>query len=449
MGTLPIPDTNYRKGTVTSVDGVVTLTGGTWSGVPAASADNMLTLEIPNVSGIGTQHYLVASKDSNTQLTLIDQTDNADRSGVNYTVSWAGTYYGIPPLNCPLCCTYRGRLVFAGPGAVWYMSRILDAGDWEYGYDPNDPSRAIGGTSTQLTGGVPDQITALIPHSDQYLIFGCAESLWMLTCDAGWCGQITALSREVGVLGPNAWCSLPDGSTVFVSRDGLYKVHPGQSTYPEQISRELLPAELLNKDWTSNSISLMFDIKAQGFHLSVTPDAGTTGTHYFIDTTTGTFWPVTVPDTMQPTAMAVYSTGATAASKVVLGGFDGYVRNFDEDATDDDGTSFTSMVTYGPIRIAGPWRKGMVQMIAADLDEEGEGASWGIYSGKTPQAAVKAAVAGATAENAPWNGYWDAGYNDRSYPRASDGAVVFMVSGTNGWAIEGIRMSLTDWGPLR
>jgi hypothetical protein len=70
MTTLPIAATNYRKGTVTIVNGVATLTDGSWSTVPAATAENRLTLTIPNTSGIGEQQYLVAKKDSNTQVTL-------------------------------------------------------------------------------------------------------------------------------------------------------------------------------------------------------------------------------------------------------------------------------------------------------------------------------------------------------------------------------------------
>jgi hypothetical protein len=152
---------------------------------------------------------------------------------------------------------------------------------------------------------------------------------------------------------------------------------------------------------------------------------------------------------MQPAAMVIYAPDASDVSQVVLGCFDGYVRNYDNDLTDDDGTDFTSVVTYGPIRIAGPWKKGMVKMIAADLDSNGEGADWGIYSAKTAQAAVEAAVDGDIAENATWHGSWEAGYNDRAYPRAADGAIVITVSGNDGWAIEGLRIAVSDWGQLR
>jgi len=444
-GTFPIPAANYRIGTVTSVNGVVTLTGGSWSGVPATTAENMLTLTIPNASGIGTQQYLVASKGGNTQLTLVDQTDDADCSGVNYTLSWASDFYGLPPLGCPLCCNYRGSLLLAGPGAVWYKSRILDPNDWDYGYDPNDASRAIGGTAT-TTGGIPDPILALITHSDQYMLFGSERSMWKLTTDPAYGGQITALSREVGVLGPNAWCNLPDGSSVVLSRDGVYQVPPGAESKPEAISRPLLPVELLDVDWVNNAISMEYDPRDRGIHLNIVPSAGTAGTHYFLDLVGLGFWPVSMPAGQQPTATIRYAPNSTIPGYVVLGGYDGYLRKYSTSATTDDGTAIASFVLYGPFRVGGPGYVGEILQLAADLDPNGQGVSWKIYQGETAQAAVAAAVAGG---DAPWSGSWAAGGNHRDFPRASGPALVILISGTYGWAIEGLRLEGRRGGPIR
>ena len=286
MGSFPIPAAHYNVGLVTIAAGVVTLTGGSWAAVPQASSDSMLTLTIPNVSGIGTSQYLVAVGTlGTTTLTLDDTTTDADRTNVSYTLSWTSLYYGIPPLNCPLCCTYRGRLVLAGqPGPIWYMSRVLDPNDWDYGYDPNDASRAVAGNAT-TAGGIPDNLTALIPHSDDYLIFGCERSMWLLTADPAYGGTITALSREIGVLGPNAWCRLPDSSLVVLSRDGLYQVAPGGQSYPQPLSRPTLPQELLQVDRLNNTVTLCYDTEARGIHISVTPLAATVTTI----ASTGTF----------------------------------------------------------------------------------------------------------------------------------------------------------------
>jgi hypothetical protein len=58
---------------------------------------------------------------------------------------------------------------------------------------------------------------------------------------------------------------------VFLSRDGLYMVQPGGGSYPQPISRPVLPQELLNVDYTKNNVSLAYDTQAMGIHLSISP----------------------------------------------------------------------------------------------------------------------------------------------------------------------------------
>jgi hypothetical protein len=443
MGSVPIPPSQYTTGTVTIASGTVTLATGTW---PANAAGAILT--ISSASGIGTQDYLVSVRTSDSVIHLVDATADADMpAGTTYVLSWTSSYYGIPPLGCPLCCTYRGRLVLAGPGAVWYMSRVLNPNDWDYGYDP-------AGTSTS-TGGIPEPILALMPHSDDYLIFGCERSLWLLTGDPAYGGQITALSRDIGVLGPGAWCNLPDGSIVLLSRDGLYQIPAGAQGHPQPISRPKLPAELLDVDWVGNTISMSYDVQARGIHVSVTPIAGTAGLHYFIDMTAGGFWPVVFgANGHQPTAMVRYATDSTVPAQVILGSFDGYLRDYSATATadvnaNDTTTAIASLVCYGPFRIGGPGYIGEILQIAADLDPNGQGVAWGVFQGDTAQAAVQAAVTAAIASGATWKGTWSAGANHVQYPRASGAALVIMVSGTYGWAIEGVRIEGRQKGPIR
>jgi hypothetical protein len=460
MGSFPVAWRFYYGGTVTAVNGVVTLNGdATWEDVPEPSTTCQVTLELRDpITGIGYASYPVASIDSDTQLTLNNQTSDSDCAGVWYMLSWTDTTQpqldGLPPLNCNLCCTYRGRLVLAGPGSVWYMSRIGNVNDWDYGADPSDPARAVGGTAT-TTGGVPHPITALMPHSDDYLIFGCERSLWLLNGDPAYGGSITALSREIGCIGPNAWCTMPDGSMMVMSRDGLYQVPPGAQGVPQSFSRSKLPAELLDIDATANYISMSYDAVARGIHLSVTPVAGTVGLHYFIDTAIGGFWPVTVPNVMQPTRMLSYAPDAAAAADVIFGSIDGYARKFSNTATDDDGTGFVSFVTYGPLRIAGPGYFGQLLQIVADLDANGLGVNWGIFQGDTAQDAVAAAVPAGDPTDATWTGVWAAGGNHRCYPRAYGAAHVIMIGSVVDptavsvpWAIEGLRIEPRKMGAI-
>jgi hypothetical protein len=448
-GSMPLPNYNYSTGTVTSTNGIVVLTGGTWAGVPAPTAANMLTLTIPNVSGIGTQQYLVASLTDDTDLVLVDQTTDANCSGQPYILSWMSPTPGLPPLNCPLCCAYNGRIVWAGwPAGVWYMSRQGFPQDYDYGYDPGDPTRAVGGEDANVFQ-IPEPLTALMPHSDQYLIFACDSSLWILNGDPGYGGKIVNLSREVGVMGPNAWCTLPDGSMIILSRDGIYQIPYGGGSAPVSLSRPQLPVELLNVDYLNNAVNLVYDLQARGVHIFITPTAGTAGQHWFFDLVLGRFWPVVMPNGMQPTAAIDYTPGASTATQVVLGGYDGYLRYFDPTATTDDGTDLVSVVVYGPFRFGGPGYVGEILQIAADLDPNGQGVDWGIFTGETSQEAVQAAVTAAVASGAPWNGSFAAGANHRDYPQAPGPAHTIMLSGSYQWAIEGLRIEPRKRGPIR
>ena len=444
-GTLPIPATHYQTGSITSVLGVVNLSGGTFPTFTAKQLINGVTLKIPNASGIGTSSYLVASQQSTSQITLTDTTTDANCTNSSYVLEWTGTYYGVPPLGCTLCCTYRGRLVLAGPGSIWYMSRVLQPTDWDYGYDPNDASRAVGGTATS-TGGIPEPIVALMPHSDDYLIFGCERSLWVLTGDAAYGGTITALSRDIGVIGPTAWCNLPDSTILFLSRDGLYQIPAGANAYPIPISRPTLPDELLNVDSTNNIISMSYDVVARGVHLSITPTSGAAGTHYFIDVTIQSFWPVVYGSTTcQPTAMVRYAANQTQAAQVVLGGYDGYVRQYATSATNDDGSPFTSIVAYGPYRFGGAGYDGQIVHMQADLSNESGVVTWSLYQAMDPENCLENAIAGSPY----WTGTWDAGYNSRTYPNAKGAVFTIMLSGVAPWTVEGMRLMTKRKGALR
>jgi len=206
---------------------------------------------------------------------------------------------------------------------------------------------------------------------------------------------------------------------------------------------------LLDVDFIANTVSLVYDVWARGVHVFITPTAGTAGTHYFFDVTTGGYWPVTLPTTMQPTASVVYAADSSVPAKAVFGCYDGYSRHFSVDAISDDGTAIASLVCYGPLRVAGPGYIGEILQIAADLDSNGQAVSWGIFGGATAQAAVQAAVTAGIATGAPWTGTWAAGANHRQFPRASEAGLVLMVSGTYGWAIEGVRIETRRKGPIR
>ena len=356
------------------------------------------------------------------------------------TVSTIKETYGIIPMGCPLCCVYRGRLVLAGPSHVWYMSRQGDYTDWDYGANPADPQRAVAGQVDDVSE-IGDPIYALIPHGDDYLVFGCENTLWVLLGDAASGGQVNNLSREVGVVGPLAWCFLPDSSIMFLSRDGLYVLGPGATQYPQSFSRERLPQSLVDVDGVNNIVTMMFDSPFRGVHLYITPVNGTTGQHWWIDWMNKGFWPVSLPTTLQPTAVCKY--GRTGSPRqVLLGCGDGYIRDYSAAATTDDGTTINSQIDFGPIRFGPPGYEGVITNLSANLAENSGSVNWAINTGRT---AEQAATSGLTVAL----GSWAAAYNRIYYARVRGVAMVLSLTSAAQWGMESLILEARAGGRIR
>jgi hypothetical protein len=269
------------------------------------------------------------------------------------------------PTGCTCCCIYRDRLVLAGPAHLWYMSRQGYPGDWMYGADPGDAGRAVSATNS-FSGSPGKPITALIPHGNDCMIFGSADELWILRGDPTYGGTLTALDNTVGVLGPNAWCSVPGFGAVFLAADGLYIIPNTCSGIPQPLTWIDLPEELRNVDPTASAISLEYDPDHHGVSVSITPLSTGVGQHWWIhypalippvpgvQVERQSFWPVVFgDDEMQPTSMYRYDGSPGSTQHCFVGCRDGGVRYFDDSATDDDGEAIVSSVSIGPFRISG------------------------------------------------------------------------------------------------
>ena len=113
---------------------------------------------------------------------------------------YAGGASGTMPTKAYLGCLYRGRNVLSGNSNYphqWYMSKVADPFDWVY--SSTDPLTAVAGNSADA-GEIGDIVRALIPYKDDYLIFGCASTIWVLTGDPAAGGEIDEVDLTVGML---------------------------------------------------------------------------------------------------------------------------------------------------------------------------------------------------------------------------------------------------------
>jgi len=256
------------------------------------------------------------------------------------------------PTYCSLACNWRGRLVLAGdPSAPqnFYMSRAGDPSDWDY--SQVDSAAAVAGNLSQA-GKIGEPITALIPYTDDYMLIGCAHSLWMLEGDPADGGSIVMVSNQMGIVGKDAWCISPDGTLYFVASGGLYSVKPIWEFYqpPQLLSANTLNQFFQTIPWNLTITSMVWDADLHYLYMFFTPVSGQAGIHLVFDSRSeGGLWKAQFAATNGPFSSCLYLSDNSPGNRaVLLGGWDGYIRQTKTTALDDDGQLIACSVTFGP-----------------------------------------------------------------------------------------------------
>lgn len=374
---------------------------------------------------------------------------------------------GSIPRGCPCICTWRDRIVLAGGTTNPYglfMSRQGFPMDWDY--SKNDVGAAVD-LGLANAGQIGETVTSLTPHADNCLLIGCPSSLWILQGDPRMGGQLACLSRTIGVVGRQAWCTTPDGLFVFLSHDGLYMIPAGCSVdgNPVSISRERLPVELININANSSTggkyVSMAYDTRWRGIHIfvtdraSVATDAG--NYHWFFDWERKSFWPVQFQearmDVITCHSRPNYPHGESIA---MCGCLDGYVRTYVSTVVkDDEGFNTLGDSTERQINshvVIGPFADDpeMASDIRVDeldvvLSNATGAVTWELYGGNSAEDAIDAVEDGEPIIS----GVLAAGRNLRCFPRLRGAAVFLKISSVAVWAYEAATVLLSKLGRTR
>lgn len=272
------------------------------------------------------------------------------------TIDSVITSFGTMPNKAYIGCLYRGRCVISGnPEAPfqWYMPR--QANPWDFAYIANDAQSPVAGGNSDA-GELGDMVLALIPFKDDYLIFGCATTMWFLAGDPAEGGSINELDLTVGIFGANSWCFDGLGNLFFWGTNGIY-VTPIPGT-PKCISEINLPKLVKDEDAdpSTHRITLGYDRTRTGILICITKLSDGTNSNYFYDLKSGGFFPETYPDECGSYSLFHYAANDNDYRDLLVGCKDGYIRKFDDTAKSDDvGASdeaIDSYVTFGPIPMA-------------------------------------------------------------------------------------------------
>jgi len=408
-------------------DTMITL-GGT---PPTGAADNcerhMLAAVTPKTKqGIDVPLLVDVATDTPTVTQMWPAPFTADKRG------------GGVPFGCGLAAAYNDRLVLARDH-VWYMSRAGDI--WDFDFSQEDAAAAIGGSLANV-GQIGSPITALAPFGDDYLVFGCLNELWVLKGDPGAGGVMSNLSRTVGIVGQNAWCITPTGEMVFLSTDGVYVLPSGAGAYPQSLSRDKLPRELMSVDRSRVRVCMAYDVQRRGIWLYLTPDTEQ-GRHWFIAWPAGTFWPIRFALSNYDPIAALRFNSPFWGEIMVTNNRTGSLLSPRRVPRDMD-YGFTSHVVIGPLLLGGESATAIINELTAELPELSTPIQWELLAGDT--------LEGALAAPAVESGTFGPGYSYTARPRRRARVFYLRLSGVGDnaiWTMERIYGRAQKGGRLR
>lgn len=290
-------------------------------------------------------------------------------------------------------CIYRNRYIRPVNHAI-YASRQGDYTDWLMSADISDRVRPF---VIQLSesGEIGSNVVALVPHKDAYLLAATSSSLWILRGDPTVDGSLQNISRDIGMVGPSAWCRDHLDRYYFLSSHGLYTVSASGDNL-QALSEDIIPEQLTGV--ADVDTVLEYDHASRGVSIHIP----TAAVSWFFDTESQGFWPFKVG----------YSGSHVAIGPILL----------------NDGETHGRLLRMHGITASGSadvtWR-----LLVADTAEQVS-----IYA----KAAIESLVAGAVPLNVHSKGTWTAGVNHRSYPRARGLFMILLLSaGSGNWGWEG------------
>jgi hypothetical protein len=408
------------------------------------AATNVTKNATPLISG-----GVVRSAENNQRLWFADGTnwcyfDPADLSVHTWTAS-AGALPTDDAGNAPrLICTWRGRTVVSGhlkdPQNV-FLSAVGDPTDWDYSPLSTTPTQAVALNASPL-GLVGDNVTSLVPSTDDLLILGGDHTLWMMRGDPNLGGQIDLLSDAIGMAWGIPWCKGPDGTVYFVSnRCGIYAFQPNLQPLPVRISQPIEQL-LLGINTGASTVRLIWDDRFQGLHVFITQTAGqAAATHFFWEQRTGAWWQDQFGNSAHnPLCCVVFDGNLPEDRRPLIGSWDGYVRAIDPTAVDDDGTPIASTVVLGPLLT-----KDLDDIILKDIQ-----GVLGASSGSVTYQVFMGATAEVALSSTPvTSGTWGPGRNFSNLVRRSGHAIYVQLTATTPWALEGVRARIAGQGKVR
>ena len=313
-------------------------------------------------TGSGSYAQVTAYDESTGAITVADWLDEDGEAGG--TDPAASSTYGLsqapiqttggtfPDGGSNIGCLCFGRIFLnsmTNPHQ-WFCSRVNEPLDYDMSQDD-----AAAATSSQNSkaGEVGDVITAMISYKDHYLIWGCVNEIWCLRSDPLQGGVNTCLSKMTGIFSPTSYCWDDQNNLYFLGTDGIYKLSSIaiiSGSPPENMTKEHLPklVTALKLNRRTDRVTMAFDKQRYGIEISISQYDGEWGVTFWYDIRTKGIFPDVFPDAMRPSCLFYYNAVKASERKLLIAGYDGYLREFDETVKTDDSETIESYAAIGP-----------------------------------------------------------------------------------------------------
>ena len=271
--------------------------------------------------------------------------------------------YGALPNKAYLGCLYNGRAILSGDPEhpnQWFMSRQTNI--FDFAYIANDAQSPVKGDDSDL-GELGDIPRCLAPYKDDYLIIGCASSVWVIFGDPMAGGALREVSLTTGIFGAKSYCWDNNNNFYFWGNNGLYRTQiPGT---PQCISQFKLPRLVKNEaaSPSTHRITLLYDNDRHGIVVAITVLATGANSNYWYDLNAldeqeiGGFFPESYATDCAIYSGIYYNSNTASLKGLLLGNTDGYIRIFDDAIKNDVPASgveaISSYVCLGPIPMSG------------------------------------------------------------------------------------------------
>lgn len=326
-------------------------------------------------------------------------------SGVVHSSGYVAATTGgtAPGTSSNADCIYRDRFVRPVSQAIW-ASRQGTYTDWKMSADLSDVGRPF---VIQLSeaGELGGNVTAIIPHKDAYLLAATSGSLWSVQGDPTAEGRLQNISRDVGIVGPRAWCRDHLDRYYFLSSKGLYTVGASGDGL-QALSENVIPEQLTGV--TDVDTVLEHDHESRSVRIYIP----TASVNWLFETEQQAFWPFKV--------------------------------------------SAGSYVAMGPVRLNDGETHGRLLRIHGITANASANVTWRVLVADTAEqvsanakTAIETLVAGGSPTNIHSSGTWTAGVNHRDYPRARGLFMILLLSSSGTWGWEGAVCFMEPSGKWR